>query len=229
MPLIPFPYVPNFPGVPALPRMVGIIIPTVVAASLGILQSMLIGAYQSPQQWGIYDAIGKPLTGSVGLSLVSDTTVSTISVDYAKETRVSDFPVERGGFASYNKVEMPGIPCVPLCLSGSPSDRTAFLNAIDAACKTTKLYSVVTPEVVYIGHTLERYNYRRARDKGATLLTVEIFLKEIRQVGAQYSTSPVKNPKDTGATPTTDTGNVQPSVPQQSILSQAHDKYMGAN
>ena len=233
MPLIPFPNVPKLPGVPALPRSPNF--PPLARVALGIVQGALWRVFQVQTRWGIYDANGKPLAdprrfqGLAGelLNTLGGTTVSTGGVDYFKETRVSDFPVEQGHFASYNKVEMPAAPVVTLCMSGNESDRKKFLDAIDSACKSTDLYSVVTPEVTYINYAIERYNYQRRNNKGATLLIVEIALKEVRQVSAQYTVSnkgKVDAPKDAGATPQVDNGKVQAQTPKASTLKSLADK-----
>ena len=156
--------------------------------------------------------------------------MSTGSVDYSKETRVSDFPLERGSFAAYNKVETPAAPQVVLCMQGSEKNRRTFLEAIDKAVKSTDLYSVVTPEVTYIDYSIERYNYSRRSSKGATLLIVEITLKEIRQVSAQYTQSnkgQVDAPKDAGATPQADNGKVQAQTPPPSTLKSIANKLPG--
>lgn len=233
MPLIPFPNVPKLPGVPALPRSPNF--PPAARVALGVLQGALWRVFQVQTRWGIYDANGKPLAdprrfqGLAGelLNTLGGTTVSTGGLDYSKETRVSDFPVEQGHFASYNKVELPAAPVVTLCMSGNESDRKKFLDAIDTACKSTDLYSVVTPEVTYINYALERYNYQRRNNKGATLLIVEISLKEVRQVSAQYTVSnkgKVDAPKDAGATPQVDNGKVQAQTPKPSTLKSLADK-----
>lgn len=237
MPLIPFPDVPNLPGVPALPRSASF--PPIVSAGLGLLQGMIWRIFQVQTRWGIFDSQGKALgdpsafTGLIGNALQTagfGATLSTNSVDYSKETRVSDFPIERGSFASYNKVEMAATPQVVFCMQGSESERSAFLNAIDLACKSTELYSVVTPEVTYIDYAIERYNYARHSSKGATLLMVEISLKEIRQVSALYTVSNkgnVVSPKEAGATPQTDNGKVQPQTPPTSTLKSIANKLPG--
>ena len=234
MPLIPFPNVPNVPGVPALPRSPSFV--PAVTASLGALQGLLWRVFQVQTRWGIFDSNGKPLgdpskfTGLVGNALDAaglSSTLSTNAVDYSKDMRVSDFPVERGGFASYNKVELPAEPVVTLCLTGSENDRRTFLEAIDAAVKSTDLYSVATPEVTYIDYTVERYNYSRRNSRGATLLIVEITLKEVRQVSSQYSqaaASQIDAPKSTGATPTADGGKVQAKTPDTSTLKAVTNK-----
>jgi hypothetical protein len=200
---------------------------------------MLWRIFQVETRWGIFDSKGKPLgdpakfTGLVGAALDAaglGSTLSTNAVEYSKETRVSDFPLERGSFASYNKVESAAAPTVTLCLTGSEKNRRTFLEAIDTACKSTDLYSVVTPEVTYINYSVERYNYQRRSNKGATLLIVEITLKEIRQVSAQYTQSnkgQVDAPKDAGATPQADNGKVQAQTPQPSTLKSIANKLPG--
>lgn len=232
MSLIPFPNVPNVPGVPAIPRSVNF--PAVANVALGAVQGALWRMFQVQTQWGIFDSSGRALGDVSQMSgIVSDTlglsaTLSTGSVDYSKETKVSDFPIERGSFANYNKVELPSAPTVTLCFAGSESDRRAFLEEIDLACKSTDLYDVVTPEKRYIQYSLERYNYQRRSERGATLLIVEISLREIRQVSAQYVVSNrgnVEAPKDAGASPTVAGGTVQPKTPDVSTLKKIGDSF----
>ena len=237
MALIPFPDVPKLPGVPALPRSPNF--PPAARAGLGLLQGMLWRIFQVQTRWGIFDSNGNALgdpakfSGLIGKALAAagqGSTLSTGAVDYSKETRVSDFPLERGSFASYNKVETPASPVVTLCFTGSENDRRTFLEAIDTACKSTDIYSVVTPEVTYINYSVERYNYQRRSNKGATLLIVEITLKEIRQVSASYSQSnkgQVDQPKDASATPQADNGKVQAQTPPTSTLKSIANKLPG--
>lgn len=233
MPLIPFPNVPKVPGVPALPRSAKY--PPLAQVALGAIQGALWRVFQVDRSWGIYDSKGKPLAdprrfqGIIGdlLNTLGGTTVSTGAVSFSKDTRVSDFPVEKGYFANYNKVEMPGSPIVTMCMSGSESERSKFLDAIDSATKSTDLYSVVTPEVTYIDYTVERYNYERRSNKGATLLIVELHLKEVRQVSSQYTVSNrgnVQAPKEASATPQVDNGKVQAQAPKVSTLKKLADK-----
>lgn len=225
MSLYPYPDVPPFPGVPELPRSP--LFPPAATIGLGLVEGVLLSILQIRTQWGIFDiegnALGNPaqfagipaeILNPIGLGA----SLSTNSVDYRKETRVSDFPVERGGFASYNKVEIPATPSVTLCFEGTESDRTTFLNAIDAATKSTQLYNVVTPEITYVGYTLEDYRYERRALRGATLLMVQIDLVEVRQVSAVYTKAVIVAPKDPGATPAASNGVVQPQTPPTSIL-----------
>lgn len=225
MALIPFPNVPDVPGVPALPRSPTV--QTVVDSAISFVQGVLWRAAQTRSQWGIWDKSGNPLGDPSSITGWANTiaeaagigsTLSTGSVEYSKEVRISDFPIERGSFAAYNKVETPATPVVVLCMQGTEKNRRTFLNAIDTACKSTALYDIITPEVRYIDYSIERYNYQRASARGTTLLVVEISLKEIRQVSATYTTNAIVQPKDISATPQSDNGKVQPKAPDVSLL-----------
>lgn len=237
MPLYPYPDIPPLPGVPPLPRSVDV--PPAVGLVFGEVASVLLNALQSPAQWGIFDSITGNLLGgneqslSIIQSIQAQITgqqgpiLSFNALEYVKETRISDFPVEEGGFATYNKVELPGNPTVTLALAGNESDRSAFLNAINAACLSTTLYFVITPEVIYGPVSLERYSYTRRSERGATLLMVEISLKEIRQVTSQYSTvsTPINDPQNPNAIPQAAGGLVQAGPPDQSTLKSASNAW----
>jgi hypothetical protein len=202
----------------------------VLAIGIGTLANILGSALQQTPQWGIFDSDGNQLginaTSSLTSALTSQITgattptLSTLSFEFTRETRISEFPVEEGGFANYNKVQTPGNPVVTLALSGSESDRTKFLTAMNAACISTDLFTVVTPEIVYANYSVERYRYARRASAGATLLIVEVSLKEIRQVTATFAKvpSPIVNPQNTAATPQVNSGMTQPVAPDTSTL-----------
>jgi hypothetical protein len=233
MPTIPFPNVPNVPGVPAIPRASGAS-PTVQAA-LGLVQGMIWSAFQADNRWGIFDLNGKALADPSNITGLAQTLLnstglgsvqSTVGVEYSKGMRISDFPVERGTFASYNKVETPSAAAVTFAFTGSESDRNKFLDALDKATKSTDLYSVATPEVEYINHTIESYTYRRAAERGATLLIVDLTLKEVRQVSAQYTKSggQAVAPKSPSAANTVTAGLVQASSSAAAVLQSVSKK-----
>lgn len=216
MSLIPYPNVPNAAGVPDVPRLPD----ANVAPDNVLLQSADLRSLQIQRNWGIYDAngnaLGNPnlftefqsnLYDTAGVS----TSVSTNSLEFSKKMRISEFPVEQGTFANYNKVELPANPIVTLIYGGSESDRSEFLRQIEVATDVTDLYSVVTPEVTYINFSVESYDYERRNERGANLLIVRISLKQIRQVSAQFtsSTGQIRNPKSENAATEVDNGKVQ--------------------
>jgi hypothetical protein len=234
MPSIPFPNIPPFPGVPALVRPVSAAIAAnpAIAIGIGTLENILIPALQQLPKWGIFDAAGNQLgiaasqDNPILVALASQiggasAVLSTYGLDYVKEMRVADFPLEGGAFATYNKVELPANPTVTLILdSSSENDRTNFLNAIDAATKSTNVYNIVTPTVTYTRYTLERYSYRRYATRGAYLLMVEISLKEARGVSAAFAqaTGPIMNPQNPASTPQTNNGITQAPASDTSTL-----------
>ena len=236
MPAIPFPNVPNYPGVPQLMRPIDAAVAQVpvLAIGLGSFANILGQSLQQTPQWGIFDAQGNQLginsntTPSI-LSVLEGSSVPTLSTygfDFVKEMVVSGFPTEGGGFANYNKVEQPATPVVTLILDGSSGYRTNFLNAIDAACKSTNLYSVVTPEVTYVGYTMERYTYARRAQRGASLIIVDISMKESRSVMATFTTSIVA-PQNPTSTPQVNNGMTQPTTPDTSTLQKLSNKLAG--
>jgi hypothetical protein len=233
MPLYPFPDVPIASGVPSVVRSAVTSQP--VNITLGVTGAALLGALQSQQQWGIFDSSNNQLGGVSGLSLLDSlvsqpTVLSTAAVAYTRETNSANFPTEEGSFAAYNKVQTPATPVVTLALSGSSSDRTAFLNALEVACISTNLYSVVTPEIQYIGYSLDRFSYKREASKGVTMLVVEIALKEIRQVSAAFTAAtPAASPQSPSSASSVNAGNVQTTAPAQSTLLSLTNKLTGSN
>jgi hypothetical protein len=235
MSLIDFPNVPDLPGVPSVARSAQY--PAAARVALGAVQGALWRSAQVSSQWGIWDDKGNPVgnpdrfTGLTAAALQAigvAGTLSTGSVDYSKEFRVADFPVEGGTFATYNKVELPGVHSVMLVYGGSEAERSAFITAIDAASRNTRLYTVMTPEAVYDGFNISRYAYSRKADRGANLIIMEIELREVREVSAQFSTTVstlINAPKDATSTPQVDTGTVQAKTPDKSTLLKAVEKF----
>jgi hypothetical protein len=212
MALIPFPNVPFAPGVPLIPRSKSL--PPTTGFVLRTLVTAILRSFQSGVQWGIFTQTGAALAdttlfGATNelLTILGIQKLSTTSVGYVKDSKVSDFPVEQGGFASYNKVQMPSTAEVVMSFSGNDSERAAFLASIDAAQKSTNLFSVVTPDARYINHVIERYSYERTQNEGAYHIIVKINLKEVRQVTSSFAL--IENPKSPNASPQQNGGKVQ--------------------
>jgi hypothetical protein len=199
------PNVPNAPGVPALNRIGQAIIPNVL---LLIADARAVLALFQSVRWGIFDQNGRPV-------IIGD---SVKAVDFADQSRISDFPVEQGAFSSYNKVENPFDIRVVFTKGGSVSERTQFLNAIKAAKKSLALFQVVTPEITYLNVNVVHYDYRRTQRQGATLLTVDVGCREIRSAPAlQFSNTQAPD----GAGQVNDgTVQAQPPTPDQTTVIQ---------
>ncbi len=257
MPLINFPNLPDVLGVPQIPRLPNINLPSIIGIGVGFAQEQILGLFASDNKWGVFDKNGKALgdpkaMGSTSLlgSALSAVGISGGLVDKAlnyvgaggavksfyslsfnQPTRVSDFPVEKGSFASYNKVEQPSAPVVTFSFTGTVKERKDFLDALRKATKSLDLYSVVTPEATYIGYNIESMDYERYPDNGAGLIVVRLMLKEIREVSSQYTqasaAAPITSPKLPSAASILDAGKIQAAVPGVSTLKSAVDKIKG--
>lgn len=181
-----YPDVPQAPGVPAVFR---------APAQAPLLGAILLTAdvldvvsmFGLPQ-WGIYTTDGQ-------IVAIPD---NVVSVDHRREFRISDYPVEQGGFASYNKVALPFDVRVRMsvasgglggiALTGNVAARSAFLEALDAAATSLNLYAVITPEWTFPSVNIVHYDYRREIRSGVGMIVVDVWLEEVRQTGtSQFS------------------------------------------
>lgn len=205
MPTILYPDVPDVDGVPSVNRSDSATTDNTTAINATSTDTTAVTEF-----WGIYDANG----ARIGVDASGGVTIEpgVLSFDYRKECRASDFPVEGGKFANYNKVETPAQPTVEIVFSGTSDQRAYFISAIDDACKSTDVYTVITPEVSYVNYTLESYNYQRSLSRGSHLYIVELQLVEIRTISAAYSNSTTKNATSPYSKPQVDGGKVQGSM-----------------
>jgi hypothetical protein len=199
----------QYPGVPPMPFSVSL--PPIITQLTSELSAAIWDAISVSQTWGIYNTGG-------GVLIQAD---AVVGIDYTQNSRVSDFPVESGGFASYNKVATPYTATISLTRGGSETLRSEFLTAIDALQRGVTLFSVVTPTAVYLNATLEQYRYRRQSTGGVGLITVELDVREVREVSPVFTTTAkVANP---AAAAPQKTGRVQATTAskpvEQSLLS----------
>lgn len=185
----------NPPGIPSLldPQIIFPVLEDLIFAD----NLIGYGAGESPQ-WGIFEG-GAPV-------VIADTVTN---LGYKQAWAVSDYPVERGGFESYDKVNSPFRIHIQFVSGGSVAKREALLNSIAAIGDTLTLYDVLTPEAVYIGVNVDNYEYRRAASNGLGLMIVDVGLLEIREEGV----TDFKNAKSPSGFAAETAGNVQsPSI-----------------
>ncbi|HFF9119483.1 TPA: phage baseplate protein [Yersinia enterocolitica] len=182
MPLINFPNVPNVLGVPNVAR-----------SGLSIDQDAIMSAIYSGDILSILDSVITPKWGIYGQDgsqvILPD---SVIDFEYKGETRIADYPLSSGGFATFNKVATPYDIRMRMACSGNLAaarmTRESFLARLDAMQASLDLYNIITPDYVYNSVDLLGYDYRRTAINGVTLLIVEARFMEVRVTGdAQYS------------------------------------------
>lgn len=189
--------VPNVPGVPSL-RAYSI-------SSTVLLVSDAVRALLGPfaTRWGIFRN-GIPV-------IISD---NAISFELKQDFPISDYPVEAGGFQSYNKVQLPGDIRMRFSAGGSELNRQVFLASIDAVIRTTDLYDVVTPEKVFLDYCFSHRDWQRNAKNGVGLIVVDLWLTEIRET----ATSTYTNTQQPGVAGQQSGGLVQPQTPSDQTL-----------
>lgn len=184
----------SFAGVPSLQTPLSFFdtIPTLLNADT----VTGYGARLQPQ-WGLY------LNGQA--VVIADTVVA---FNYDQQWTIANYPVERGGFESYDKVNSPFRTGLRFASGGSESQRQLLLDSIVSIGDTLTLYDAVTPTEVYVGVNPGRYSYRRTSRQGLGLLVVDLELLEIREQVTGTQTQNVKDPS--GYSPASG-GDVQPT------------------
>jgi hypothetical protein len=199
LPKSEYPDVPQADGVPALFRDPQV--PVFTAVLLVADAITVANMFQGPQ-WGIFTNDGFP-------RIVPD---SIISLDYRREWRLSDYPIEEGSFEHYNKVNTPYEARVRMACSGLTSPRNLFLSILDGIADDLNTYTIVTPDAQYSNANITHYDYRRVRENGVSLLLVDIWLQEVR-INVKTEFTSTKSPE--GAS-TINTGSVQATTPTPS-------------
>lgn len=229
-----YPDVPAFRGVPQLRRSPTPAQIQALAIATAAINGRLWQSVSAAPTWGIYPAgfkqnIAQPnlidrLLGSFsnplrpqpeekanGRAIVPD---SIYAFDYRNEYRVSDFPVQQGAFASYNKVATPFDVTLRLVKASTLEGRAQFLTQVDAVLNKLDLYDVVTPERTYRNVNMTRAEITRRSSQGAYFLTeVDVFFRQVVQVAAQYSTTQAatRDAENPSARPSVSQGIVQPA------------------
>lgn len=182
-----FPNIPFAPGVPAIPRApgaLGAVIDLVITDALSLLG---LGA---AQEWGLFFN-GAP-------AVVAE---SVVSFDFKKGSSITTAPTEDGAFESYNKVRRPFDVRLRFSTGGTPADRQALLDSVDAVCESLDLFDAVTPEATYENLNPIDYSYRRTASAGQGMIIVDMLCEQVRVTATSSFTS-----TSTGSTTTTSGG-----------------------
>lgn len=155
-------------------------------------QSALLGSgsevnADTARQWGLFTQDGD-------LAAPCD---NVIAFENALEARISDYPVEQGGFGSYNKVIIPYDIRLIMSRGGTVEDRQDFLKAIQDAWQSTELFNVVTPECVYLDVNVVAMRRMASGDRGMGLMVLEVALRKVRQT-ATLTFTQTKEPSGAG-------------------------------
>lgn len=145
-----------------------------------------------------------------------------MDLELTAEGQVVSTPIERGSFASYNKVESPTAIRATLGIVGTPAELQTAVTTLFELKKNTTLLNFITPVQEYRNFTLEKFSFQQAAEKGLNLLYIEIHLVEVREVEPQYTDTKVapitsKGAKNPANVSTVDKGKMQASKPYDSL------------
>lgn len=185
--MLGMPNIPNFKGLATAGQ----------AAGTGLLGAAIINKLFG-NYWGVFNEFGIPI-------LLVD---SVVSFKNTSKSQITNAPIEKGAFASYNKVNEPGQTVVQMSKwSGGTLQRGAFLAQLEMLRKSTLKFHVITPEFVYLNHSITNVEYSREASSGVQLIVASLTLEEIQEVVVRYDTVKVEAPQDAK---TKDGGQVQP-------------------
>jgi hypothetical protein len=215
-----FPNVPILPGVPQLARPIGAlaaVLPAIISKlQVQAMPQVLFQAVKALPVWGVFDVTGSQV-------IAPD---SIMAFGLRAEYRVSDYPVQDGQFASYDKVTVPAEIMLRMVKGSTLQDRVNFEDACEFVAASLDTYSIITPERTYTNMNPFRFEVNRVERKGAFFIEAEMYFRKILQTDAQYSTAPTAasnttNAQNPAAVPPSSLGVVQPTVPSvntQSIV-----------
>jgi hypothetical protein len=114
------------------------------------------------------------------------------------DSQVSDYPVEKGAFAVYNKVRRPIGVTVTLVKTGSDVARLTWLAAIQQSelQAPTRLFTLISPQSVYVDYTITGMSFETRQARGSNMLYLTVRFMEIAQIPSSDDTKTnVQEPK----------------------------------
>ena len=143
---------------------------------------------------------------------------SVLGLSVRKGSELSNYRLETGSFATYNKVEKPRIIPIRLVKTGTESDRQQFLMWLEFASKTTELFDVAVPEATYTNLTLVEYSTTRESRSGVTLIVADCVFQEVMQITFEYSNSKTQNAKRPADRVPNPLVNIMPNQPSPGVF-----------
>lgn len=237
-----YPDVPKLPGVPQLVRATTAIQAAVLpVVNLGAGIAQLALSITAKPKWGIYKyvapshptPVATPADGELEEIVITATRKpqapviepdSIFRIGYEQEYTLPSNPIQDGSFATFNKIATPYEIQLRMIKGGSLSDRAKFLDDLETVGSSLDLYRILTPERTYQPVNISSFSLNREGREGAYFFTeVDITVKEIRQVKAQYSSvgssgdATTANAQDPSALPTTNLGTLNGVTPDTSV------------
>lgn len=158
------------------------------------------------KSWGIY------LNGKPAFKVDS-----VVGIDFKADYRIAEYPMEAGAFQSYNKVTTPRDIRVKITRGGTDADRKELMAALEVAAASLGLYDIYMPEGAFKGFNIAHFDWRRTAANGAGLLTVDVWLTEVRVT----ATAAFSNTAAPSGAAVVNGGMVQPATPTAAQVARA--------
>lgn len=121
---------------------------------------------------------------------------SFIVAEFAGEATIGTAPLEKGQYASFNKVQRPAELHVTFAIEGwtgfsgsipnitnfSLTSRSDVLETLEKMRKEATTFDIETPDTAYTSYDLIKYDYRIRADSGVTLLIVTAVFEAVNDV-----------------------------------------------
>ena len=121
---------------------------------------------------------------------------SMLEFSAEKSSRLPDEPIEKGSFATYNRVIEPRSITCRLGVSGTAQQLQSEIDRLSTLSENDEKITLVTPEQSYKNMMLESFDYRRDAQNGRGVLYVDLRFKEIREVAPQQTTTSVEEAEE---------------------------------
>lgn len=121
---------------------------------------------------------------------------SMLEFSAEKSSRLPDEPIEKGSFATYNRVIEPRSITCRLGVSGTAQRLQSEIDRLTTLSENDEKITLVTPEQSYKNMMLESFDYRRDAQNGRGVLYVDLRFKEIREVAPQQTTTSVEEAEE---------------------------------
>ncbi len=213
MPVVKRPLYPDVPFTEGTPKVFRSPLTPINVVQLLQADVLTVVRMFAGPQWGIFTQGGDPL-------VIPDTVTS---FDFRKEARISDYVVESGGFQTYDKVLLPFDARVEMTCDGTAMDKSLFLANLATAQSSLDLFNILTPEYVFTNANVVHVDFRRTRQRGASIIHASIWLTQVitsatPQFTNSQSTTSTANAQDPSAIPNVSKGTVQPTTPPMGLV-----------
>lgn len=113
-----------------------------------------------------------------------------------KSSSLPEEPIEKGSFATYNRVIAPRIITALLSVEGRAADLQNAIDRLTDLAENDEKITLTTPEQSYPNMMLESFDYRRDAQNGRGVLYVDLRFKEIREVQSAQTTTAVEEAEE---------------------------------